>query len=203
VKLAHALHQFRIDPEGGVCLDVGASTGGFTDCLLQHGARKVWAIDVGTNQLDYRIRTDERVVCFEGVNAREFDLATVTDPIDIMVADVSFISLILAIPPLLPLLRPEGKMILLVKPQFEAGRGAVGKGGIVRDPVERERAVNRIIAFFAGIGYSCWGITPSPVEGRKGNVEYLIWLEAMHEGVCGRIVSTADVTGIFPSQTEM
>jgi len=176
VKLAHALDVFSINPQNAVCLDAGASTGGFTDCLLQRGAAKVWAIDVGENQLDYKLRTDPRVVSMEGVNTRSMDISVITDAIDIIVADVSFISLKLAIPPLLPLLKSGGSAVLLVKPQFEAGKDSVGKGGVVKDPKVRKKTLDGIIAFFTSIGLECLGHCESPISGRKGNIEYLVHL---------------------------
>ncbi len=178
VKLAAALVEFGIDPSDKIALDIGASTGGFTDCLLQRGAKKVWAIDVGTNQLDYRLRTDPRVKSMEGVNAREIDPALITDPIDILVADVSFISLRLAIPPLLPALKNNAHIVLLVKPQFEAGKGRVGKGGIVKDAAIHKEVVDGLITFFVRLGLTHHGVCESPIEGRKGNREYFICLKA-------------------------
>lgn len=177
LKLAHALDRFGVDPTGLVCLDIGASTGGFTDCLLQRGGAKVWAIDVGTNQLDYRLRTDPRVVSREGVNARDAGVVDlVGEPVDLIVSDVSFISLTLAIPPSLPLLRPGGKAILLIKPQFEAGREAIGKGGLVTDERVRRGVVERVCAFFADNGLTPSGVDESPITGGKsGNVEYLAY----------------------------
>ncbi len=188
VKLAHALEMFKVDPSGVTCLDVGASTGGFTDCLLQSGAQKVWAVDVGENQLDYRLRTDERVVSLEKVNARDMDISLITDPVALLVADVSFISLRLVIPPLLPLLTYEAKLLLLVKPQFEAGRENVGKNGVVTSLEIHNHVINKLLSFFASIGLSCWGVTDSPISGRKGNREYFMLLERVKEGVCGRIL---------------
>ncbi|MDH5476999.1 MAG: TlyA family RNA methyltransferase [Nitrospinota bacterium] len=176
VKLAAALDHFHVDPKGLICLDLGASTGGFTDLLLKKGATKVWAVDVGTNQLDYRLRTDPRVVCLEKTNARQLDSQMVTDRIDLLVADVSFISLRLVIPPALPLLGPGARMLLLVKPQFEAGRENVGKGGVVRDEAIRKRSVDQVRGFFEDMGLVCQGVIPSPIQGAKGNVEYFLCL---------------------------
>ncbi|VAX22570.1 RNA binding methyltransferase FtsJ like [hydrothermal vent metagenome] len=178
VKLAAALQKFGIDPSDKIALDIGASTGGFTDCLLQLGARKVWAIDVGKNQLDYRLRTDPRVISMEGVNAREIDQALITDPIDIVVADVSFISLRLAVPPLLPALGKEARLILLAKPQFEAGRTKVGKGGIVKDAAIHKEVIDRLVSFFVKLGLDHHGVCESPIEGRKGNREYFIYFRS-------------------------
>lgn len=174
VKLAHALDYFGINPEGKICVDIGASTGGFTDVLLERGAKRVWAIDVGTNQLDYRLRSDERVICHEGVNAREIDLSIFTDSLDILVADVSFISLKLVIPPVIPALAPDASLILLVKPQFEAGRAKVGQGGVVKDEKVHQKVLDDIKSFFTSKGLVCLGVTKSPIEGRKGNVEYFV-----------------------------
>jgi 23S rRNA (cytidine1920-2'-O)/16S rRNA (cytidine1409-2'-O)-methyltransferase len=178
LKLAHALDTFAVDPTGLVCLDIGASTGGFTDCLLQRGAAKVWAVDVGANQLAYKLRTDPQVVSLEGVNAREERIAAlVTEPVDLIVSDVSFISLTLAIPPSLPLLRPGGRAILLVKPQFEAPREAIDPGGVVDDERVRLAAVAKVVAFFADQGLTPQGEAVSPVTGgKRGNVEYLVCL---------------------------
>lgn len=173
VKLAHALDVFKIDPDGMTCLDVGSSTGGFTDCLLKRGAIKVFAVDVGENQLDYRLRSDPRVVSIEGVNARNMDLNLITDPIHLVVADVSFISLRLVIPPVLPAVVKGGRLVLLVKPQFEAGREKVGKG-IVRDGRVHEEVLENLGGFFEGIGLVKEGVCESPILGKKGNKEFFI-----------------------------
>ena len=174
VKLAHALDVFHVNPEGMTCLDVGASTGGFTDALLQRGAIKVFAVDVGENQLDYRLRTDPRVVAIEGMNARNMDLSLITDPIQLVVADVSFISLRLVIPPILPSLVKDGRLVLLVKPQFEAGREKVGKG-IVRDEKVHEEVLENLCVFFEGIGLVKEGVCESPILGKKGNKEFFVY----------------------------
>ena len=187
VKLASALEHFGKNPTGLTCLDVGASTGGFTDCLLQSGAKKVWAIDTGSNQLDYMLREDERVISMEGVNARDIDLLLIKDPIDLLVADVSFISLKLVIPPLLPALKKDATLILLVKPQFEAEREKVGKGGIVKDPKIHEEVINDLVAFFHSKGLTCLGVIASPIEGRKGNIEYFINLAFEGGDDAGRV----------------
>jgi len=188
VKLEHALTEFHIDPTGAICLDLGASTGGFTDCLLANGAKKVWAIDVGHNQLDFRLRGDKRVVSMEGVNAREIDPKAISDEIDLLTADVSFISLRLVIPPLLPMLSDKSLILLLVKPQFEAGREKVGKGGLVKDVRIHEEVINGLIEFFASLDLACHGITRSPISGRKGNIEYLMVLKRGLEISEGRIL---------------
>lgn len=175
VKLAHALDVFQIDPAGMTCLDVGSSTGGFTDCLLQRGAIRVFAVDVGENQLDYRLRSDPRVVAIEGVNARNMDLNIITDPIQLVVADVSFISLRLVIPPVLPAITKGGRLVLLVKPQFEAGREKVGKG-IVRDGKVHEEVLESLGEFFESIGLAKDGVCESPILGKKGNKEFFMSL---------------------------
>src|ERR1700716_2385260 len=166
-KLAGALDALALDVAGKVAIDVGSSTGGFTDVLLQRGAVRVYAIDVGKGQLEWRLRQDPRVVVHEGVNARES--APVDEPVDIVVADVSFISLRLALPPSLAKLRDGGDVVALVKPQFEAGREAVGKGGLVRDPEARAAAVVAVANDLASRGFGIVAVTPSPLAGREGN----------------------------------
>lgn len=176
VKLETALREFHIEVNGLSCLDVGASTGGFTDCLLQHGARKVVAVDVGHNQLDWRLRTDARVELREGVNARylkpkdfeEFDLATI---------DVAFISATKILPAVVPLLREQGKIITLIKPQFEVGKGEVGKGGIVKDPAKHQRVVGEVNSAAELLGLKVSGVIESPIQGADGNVEFLALYE--------------------------
>ena len=174
VKLAAALDAFGIDPRGAVCLDVGASTGGFTDCLLQRGAARVWAVDVGYGQLAWSLRTDPRVRVIERANIRKLDRAAIPDPIALVTIDVSFISLRLALPNTLQWLQPDGHIVALVKPQFEVGKGEVGRGGIVRDAAARERVVDEIVAVAAGLGLTSVGTLPSPITGRDGNQEYLV-----------------------------
>lgn len=182
LKLEAALDAFGVDPVGASCLDIGASTGGFTDCLLQRGARRVVALDVGHGQLHWKLREDPRVTCMERCNARHLeagDLPEAALPLDLLVADVSFISLERVLPPSLPLLRPGGDAIVLVKPQFEAGRGQVGKGGIVTSPEIRQAAVDRIRRFAEGAPWVTWrGVIESPIHGADGNVEFLAWMRA-------------------------
>ena len=177
LKLAHALDTFGIAVEGREALDIGASTGGFTDVLLQRGAARVVALDVGHGQLDWRIRTDPRVVVIEHFNARHLTAADVPGPVDIVTIDVSFISLRHIFPVLPPLLRPGADVIALVKPQFEAGRGEVGTG-VVRDEAIHARVVDEIRAAGAAVGLTPSGVTPSPITGQKGNVEFLLHLRA-------------------------
>jgi 23S rRNA (cytidine1920-2'-O)/16S rRNA (cytidine1409-2'-O)-methyltransferase len=171
LKLDAALQHWRIDVNGTVAVDVGASTGGFTDCLLQRGAEHVYAIDVGHGQLAWTLRHDPRVTVFEHVNIRAFDPASLPQAVDIAVVDVSFISLRLVLPAVLPLVRRAGIILALVKPQFEVGKGEVGKGGVVRDPAQRQGAVDGIRACGAALGLSCRGELASPLLGPKGNQE--------------------------------
>lgn len=175
-KLEGALRDFGLDVAGWVCLDVGASTGGFTDCLLQHGAARVYAIDVGHNQLDWRIRQDERVLVHEGVNARYLPEGLIPEPVDLIVSDVSFISILLILPVLPPLLKASGRMVLLVKPQFEVGREQVGKGGIVRDPVLHAEVCAKVEAALRLLGFAT-RIVESPILGAEGNKEFLLYAE--------------------------
>jgi len=174
-KLAAALDQFRIDPTGLICLDVGASTGGFTDCLLQHGAAKVHAIDVGHDQLNSRIRRHPKVVVREGLNARYLEPQDIGEPVDLIVIDVSFISLKLVLPPLVDLLDPKGQIIALVKPQFEVGKDNLPDDGVVKDEVLRQDVLSDIQAFIeAETPWSVINQMQSPVEGSKGNIEFLL-----------------------------
>ena len=175
-KLDGALREFAIDPAGATCLDIGASTGGFTDCLLQHGAAKVWAIDVGHDQLAWRIRSDPRVVVREGLNARYLSDEDVPDPLDLIVIDVAFISLTLILPPAIALLKPAAVIVPLIKPQFELRKDQVGKG-VVRDPALHTEAVAKIRAFVEKETPLTWaGCIESPIRGGEGNVEYLACL---------------------------
>jgi len=173
LKLAAALDGFAIQVEGRVCLDVGASTGGFTDCLLQRGALRVYAIDVGAGQLDWKLRTDPRVVLREGLNARYLRFEDVGERVDLAVCDVSFISATLILPALAPLLKERGEMVILVKPQFEVGRGQVGKGGIVRDPQLHAEACARVEQAARQLGLET-RLMESPILGAEGNREFLL-----------------------------
>ncbi len=173
-KLAGALDHWMLDVKGWVCLDVGASTGGFTDCLLQRGAAKVWAIDVGHGQIDWKLRSEARVVVQEGVNARYLSAADFPQKFDLVVCDASFISLTLLIPALVSLLAAHGGMILLVKPQFEVERGQVGKGGIVRDAALHQAACDRVRAAVEAQGFRT-DIIESPILGAEGNREFLLY----------------------------
>ncbi len=178
LKLEHAIRHFQIDAAGAQCLDVGASTGGFTDCLLQHGAASVCAVDVGYGQLSWKLRQDERVRVIERTNIRHMTSDDLPTPFDLIVIDVSFISLEIVVPVVAAFLRPGGRIVALVKPQFEVGKGEVGKGGVVRDPFLHEAVIERLENFFtARCGLVCKGTTPSPVTGPKGNKEFLSFLE--------------------------
>lgn len=176
LKLEHALDHFGIDPRGLSCLDVGASTGGFTDCLLQRGAARVCAVDVGHNQLAWKLRQDERVWSLEGVNARTLDPATLPFAPELAVCDVSFISLTLVLPRIVEALGPGGRpLVALVKPQFEVGKGEVGRGGVVREPEKRQAAVDKCVAAARALGCTVIGVVESPITGPAGNVEYLLY----------------------------
>ena len=174
VKLAHALDHFGWDVAGAVALDVGSSTGGFTDVLLQRGAEKVYAIDVGTNQLAWKLRQDPRVVVHEKTNARYLDAAIVPEPIDILVCDASFIALAKVLDKAVELVRPGGRMVALVKPQFEAERHEIGKGGVVRDADVHARVCAAAAAWAESRGWTVEGIAESPIKGPEGNVEFLL-----------------------------
>jgi 23S rRNA (cytidine1920-2'-O)/16S rRNA (cytidine1409-2'-O)-methyltransferase len=173
LKLEAALREFKVDARGLLCLDVGASTGGFTDCLLQHGARRVVAIDVGHNQLDWRIRQDERVEVREGVNARYLEPENFYEKFDLAVMDVSFISATKVIPAIVPLLTERGRFITLIKPQFEVGKGEVGKGGIVSDPAQHARVIEEVNRAAEASRLEAHGVITSPITGADGNVEFL------------------------------
>lgn len=175
-KLAHALDAFGISVNGRVCIDVGASTGGFTHCLLERGASQVFAVDVGAGQLDARLRGDSRVVVMEGVNARHLAPATFSPSPDLATVDVSFISLEKVLPPVVACLEPSGEVVALVKPQFEVGRGRVGKGGVVRDPAQHRAVLIRLARFALLRGWRVLGVTASPLKGPKGNREFFLHL---------------------------
>ncbi len=175
LKLEKAFETYGLDVAGRTCLDVGASTGGFTDCLLQHGASRVYAVDVGRGQLDWRLRSDPRVVVREGVNARYLQPGDLPEPVSFCVVDVSFISLTKILPAVTPLMEP-GDLVTLIKPQFEAGAKQVGKGGVVRDPAVREQVVAEIRDFGGRLPGLAWqAFCESPIKGPAGNVEFLAW----------------------------
>jgi 23S rRNA (cytidine1920-2'-O)/16S rRNA (cytidine1409-2'-O)-methyltransferase len=187
LKLEKGLDEFRIMVAGAVALDVGASTGGFTDCLLQRGAARVYAVDVGYGQLAWKLRTDPRVVSLEKTNIRGLTTEKLGAVPDLAVIDASFISLQKVLPPTLALLGPEAVIVALIKPQFEAGREQVGKGGVVRDPKVHQRVIEEVCDCAAGLGLAVLGVTESPITGPKGNREYLVALRK--GGVAGNPVS--------------
>ena len=191
LKLEKALRDFGVDVAGFVCSDSGASTGGFTDCLLQQGAKKVFAIDVGYGQLDWKIRSDERVVVMERTNIRYVTPEDLGEPLDLSVIDVSFIGLEIVLPTIKTLLKPNGQVLCLIKPQFEAGKENVGKKGVVRDPKIHQMVLDNFVSLVDGLGFKILGLTFSPVKGPEGNIEFLGHL------------SLADVEGIRPDTAKV
>lgn len=192
LKLEKALRDFGVRPVGYVCSDSGASTGGFTDCLLQQGAKKVFAIDVGYGQLDWKIRSDERVVVMERTNIRYVTPEDLGEPLDLSVIDVSFIGLEIVLPTIKTLLKPDcGQVLCLIKPQFEAGKENVGKKGVVRDPKIHRMVLDQFVSLAHNLGFTILGLTFSPVKGPEGNIEFLGHL------------SLADIPGIEPDTAEV
>jgi 23S rRNA (cytidine1920-2'-O)/16S rRNA (cytidine1409-2'-O)-methyltransferase len=181
LKLEKAMKTFPISLEGVVAMDCGASTGGFTDCMLQNGAQKVYAVDVGYGQLDWKLRSDPRVICMERTNARYLTKEQIPEPLNFVSIDVSFISLGLILPALRPLMAEDGQLVCLVKPQFEAGKGKVGKKGVVRDPAVHLEVLEQFLTHAAASNLTVKGITFSPIRGPEGNIEYLGWLTAAQE----------------------
>lgn len=177
LKLEKALDFFNIDLKGAICIDMGASTGGFTDCMLQNGAAKIYAIDVGYGQLDYNLRNNPKVITMERTNIRTMDTSLITDTADFISIDVSFISLNLILPVAQKVLKCNGELVCLVKPQFEAGREQVGNKGIVRDEKVHRDVIKKVISYAADCGLRACDLTFSPVQGAKGNVEYLLYLK--------------------------
>jgi len=184
LKLEKALEAFAIDPSGWAVMDVGASTGGFTDCVLQKGARKVYAVDVGYGQLAWKLRTDPRVVNLERRNIRTLEREEVEEEVDLIVIDTSFISIEKFLSRLLPFLKKEGSMVGLIKPQFEVGKGEVGKGGVVREPALHRKVIDRIAQYSRGIGLNVLGVVESPLLGPKGNKEFFIHLRKEEPEPC-------------------
>jgi 23S rRNA (cytidine1920-2'-O)/16S rRNA (cytidine1409-2'-O)-methyltransferase len=176
LKLERALDLYAPDIQGWTCLDIGASTGGFTDCLLQRGAIKVYALDVGHNQLDWKLRSDRRVVVIEGLNARHLRFEDIGETVDLITLDLSFISLTLVLPALKPVEKAATKVLCLIKPQFEVGKGQVEKGGLVTDPKKHEQVIQKIRSAAESLGYSVEGVTESPILGADGNKEFLMAL---------------------------
>lgn len=181
LKLEKAMTEFPIDLTDRICMDIGASTGGFTDCMLQNGAKKVYSVDVGHGQLAWKLRTDERVVCMEKTNFRYVQPQDIPDRIDFASVDVSFISLTKILIPARNLLRENAGIVCLIKPQFEAGREKVGKKGVVRDPAIHEEVIRKIMVYADLIGFAISGLTFSPIKGPEGNIEYLLFLEKRKE----------------------
>lgn len=174
LKLEKALESFEVSVQDRVCLDVGASTGGFTDCLLQHGAARVYAVDVGYGQLAWQLRQDSRVTPIERMNIRSMPRSMLPEPVDLVTIDVSFISLKIVVPAVMKFMRQSAPIIALIKPQFEVGKGRVGKGGVVRDPLQHESVVNELNRFFKDSGWTSLPVVPSPILGPSGNREFLI-----------------------------
>ncbi|MBR0374850.1 MAG: TlyA family RNA methyltransferase [Mogibacterium sp.] len=195
LKLEKAIGAFGLDFTGCICMDMGASTGGFTDCMLQNGAARVYAVDVGYGQLDYRLRVDERVVNIEKTNIRYLDTSLIRDPIDFVTIDVSFISVRHMFPVACKVLKPDGEIISLIKPQFEAGREEVGKKGIVRDPAVHVDVINKVIGYADECGLYPVGLTWSPITGTKGNIEYLIHLKRKDAG-CSDAREAAEIAAV-------
>lgn len=177
LKLEKAMQNFGIDLKDKICMDIGASTGGFTDCMLQNGARKVYAVDVGYGQFAWKLRQDPRVICMEKTNIRYVTPEDIEDVLDFASVDVSFISLEKVLPAAKELLSPQGEMACLIKPQFEAGREKVGKKGVVRDPEVHKEVIDRIIDFAQGIGFIIQNLEFSPIKGPEGNIEYLVYMK--------------------------
>ena len=185
LKLEKALKVFPVSPEGKVCMDVGASTGGFTDCMLQNGAVRVYAVDVGRGQLDWKLRGDPRVVCMEKTNIRYLKPEDVDAPADFLTTDVSFISLGLVLPPARNLMRDHADAVVLIKPQFEAGKDKVGKKGVVRDRKVHEEVIRKVIGIAHEHFFATMGLDYSPIRGPEGNIEYLMYLRRNHEDAGG------------------
>jgi 23S rRNA (cytidine1920-2'-O)/16S rRNA (cytidine1409-2'-O)-methyltransferase len=182
LKLEGALNEINLDITDCTCLDVGASTGGFTDCLLQNGAARVYAVDVGYGQLAWKLRQDPRVVAIERTNIRHMPFEMIPEAVDIATIDVSFISLKLVVPAVMGFLRAEALILALIKPQFEVGKDQVGKGGVVREPTLHDRVIEDLSSFFAGSGLGCENVIPSPILGPKGNREFFILLHHKDSG---------------------
>lgn len=193
LKLEKAMTHFGVELEGKVCMDVGSSTGGFTDCMLQNGAVKVYAVDVGHGQLDWKLRNDPRVVCMEKTNIRYVTPQDIDDVLDFASVDVSFISLTKVLGPARELLADGGEMVCLIKPQFEAGREKVGKKGVVRDKSVHEEVIDKVVSFALSIGFSVLHLEYSPIKGPEGNIEYLVHLKKEAEAEQAGVEESVDV----------
>ncbi len=192
LKLEKAIDSFGIDLQNTICMDIGASTGGFTDCMLQNGAKKVYAVDVGYGQFAWKLRQDERVVCMEKTNIRYVTPNDIPDVLDFASVDVSFISLTKVLAPAKELLSEKGEMVCLIKPQFEAGKENVGKKGVVREKSVHEEVIEKVISYAREIGFSILNLDFSPVKGPEGNIEYLVYIKKDGEGRMGEGVSVCD-----------
>ena len=202
LKLEKAMEVFPVDLQGKICMDVGASTGGFTDCMLQNGAKKVYAVDVGYGQLHWKLRNDERVVNLEKTNVRYITKEQVPEEIGFFSVDVSFISLTKVLGPVKDLLRPDAEAVALIKPQFEAGREKVGKKGVVRESTTHMEVCENVIAYALETGFDVCGLTFSPVKGPEGNIEYLIYLKNRSEGP-GTCSPSVDVKALVQESHEL
>ncbi len=202
LKLEKALTEFPVSVSGKICMDVGASTGGFTDCMLQNGALLVYAVDVGHGQLDWKLREDPRVVCMERTNIRYVTLDDIGQRPSFVSIDVSFISLAKVLPTVKELLAENGDVVCLIKPQFEAGREKVGKKGVVRDPFVHQEVISKTVDFSQSLGFSAAALTFSPVKGPEGNIEYLLWLRKRQEVSPRENQAEADMKEQVPSQME-
>ena len=200
LKLEKAMHNFGITLEGKVCMDIGASTGGFTDCMLQNGAVKVYAVDVGYGQFAWKLRQDERVVCMEKTNIRYVTPEDIADRLDFASVDVSFISLTKVLGPARELLNDAGEMVCLIKPQFEAGREKVGKKGVVRDPAVHQEVIEKVTSFAIETGFIIKNLEFSPIKGPEGNIEYLVYIEKAEEG---RQEETVDIKAVVAAAHEL
>lgn len=194
LKLEKAIEAFGVSADGKICMDVGASTGGFTDCMLQRGAAKVYAVDVGYGQLAWSLRNDPRVVVLEKTNARYLDRSIIPEPVELVSVDVSFISLTLILPAVKGVMAEDAEAVCLIKPQFEAGREKVGKKGVVRDPAVHGEVIEKVVSFAGTIGFDVLGLTFSPVKGPEGNIEYLLRIgcargEAPQSAVTGQMIN--------------
>jgi 23S rRNA (cytidine1920-2'-O)/16S rRNA (cytidine1409-2'-O)-methyltransferase len=192
LKLEKAVNNFGFSLENKICMDIGASTGGFTDCMLQNGASKVYSIDVGHGQLEWKLRNDERVICMEKTNFRYVTPEDIGEEIDFASCDVSFISLSKILPPAYAILKNEGEMVALIKPQFEAGREKVGKKGVVRDPAVHTEVIESVIGFAHTAGFEIQGLDHSPIKGPEGNIEYLLYIRKPANADADRIIKYDD-----------
>lgn len=202
LKLEKAIDQYKLELKGKVCMDVGSSTGGFTDCMLQNGAVKVYSIDVGTNQLAWKLRQDERVISMEKTNIRYLTPDRLDEKVEFASIDVSFISLTKVLQPVRELIKPEGEVVCLIKPQFEAGREKVGKKGVVRDKKVHEEVIQLVASYAASIGFECLDLNFSPIKGPEGNIEYLLYLrkvvqdENQDEIVAGQTILSDEISQV-------